>query len=329
MRLKVITARTVAEAMAEIRRDLGPDAVIISTEPEPDGRTRVVAAQEDEPTHAPPLANAATPGSGSAGAKVNGARSMAELLEFHGVPQEVMISLMTEASEAGRRSLADRLAAVFRFASLADRQRPGPILLTGPPGTGKTLTAAKLAARAVFAGLPVRIITTDIVRAGGIEQLSAFTRLLNLELQVADGPEALRTLLARNAVATSPPAQTIIDTAGASPRLAADLSALAELTQAAQGEAVLVMAAGGDVEESAEIAQAFAAVNCTRLIATRVDTARRLGGLLAAALAGGLAFAEVSATPNVAHGLAPLRADTLAMLLSEALPHPQPTESLS
>ena len=63
-----------------------------------------------------------------------------------------------------------------------------------------------------------------------------------------------------------------------------------------------------------QMAEAFARVGCTRLLATRLDMARRFGGLLAAANTG-LAFTEMSASPIVAHGFQPLDAAALARLL--------------
>ena len=51
------------------------------------------------------------------------------------------------------------------------------------------------------------------------------------------------------------------------------------------------------------------------MIATRLDTARRLGGLLLAASNAKLAFAHISQTPYVADGLEPLTSLKLARIL--------------
>ena len=48
------------------------------------------------------------------------------------------------------------------------------------------------------------------------------------------------------------------------------------------------------------------------MVATRLDIARRLGGLLCAAQQGGLSFADYSATTSVADGLEPLSPRKLA-----------------
>jgi flagellar biosynthesis protein FlhF len=200
----------------------------------------------------------------------------------------------------------------FRFANLADRSETSPVLLAGLPGAGKTLVTAKLAARAVLRGQPVRVITTDVDSAGAIEQLTAFTKAIDVQLETADGPAALAGVVARRPGGVRP--LTLIDTRGVNPFDAVEMAGLAALIVASRADPALVLAAGGDAREAAEMAEAFADIGCVRLIATRLDIARRLGGLLAAAAAGRLAFAETAASPMVAHGVQPTNPKLLARL---------------
>jgi flagellar biosynthesis protein FlhF len=79
-----------------------------------------------------------------------------------------------------------------------------------------------------------------------------------------------------------------------------------------------VLPAGGDADEAVEIATACAAMGVRQLVGTRVDAARRFGGLLAAADAGALAFSEISVSPYVSDGLIRLDALALARLLMHA-----------
>jgi flagellar biosynthesis protein FlhF len=62
----------------------------------------------------------------------------------------------------------------------------------------------------------------------------------------------------------------------------------------------------------------LAKAGATRLVATKIDVARRYGGLLAAAEAGRLAFAGVGTSPEIASGLGTLRADQLCRLILPA-----------
>jgi flagellar biosynthesis protein FlhF len=157
---------------------------------------------------------------------------------------------------------------------------------------------------------PVMLVTMDSQRAGAVEQLAAFARVLKVDLvQAADADEL------GQAVRGAGDCAVLIDSAGVNPFDGAQTAALAAAAEAVHAEPVLLMPAGGDVAESAEIAEAFSAIGAGRLIATRVDLARRLGGLLSAAQAGRLAFAEASVTPQIAEGLSPINPIALARLL--------------
>ncbi|HEX9463620.1 MAG TPA: hypothetical protein VGB82_13565 [Alphaproteobacteria bacterium] len=332
MRLKAYTAATIAEAIQQIRDELGDDAAIVSTETA-NGSIRVIAAVdavEPPPAAAPaapvspsprPMAwpNATGPRAASAGTprrpatRNNGAAALTRALDHHGVPEPLVTGLLDgQIVDAAAAALANRMKDVFRFANLADRKETSPVLLAGLPGAGKTLVAAKLAARAVLRGQPVRVITTDIGSAGAVEQLTAFTKALDVELETADGPAALARVVAQRPGGVRP--LTIIDTRGVNPFDAVEMAGLAALIVASRADPVLVQAAGGDAHEAAEMAEAFADIGCVRLVATRLDIARRLGGLLAAAAAGRLALAETGASPMVAHGLQPSNPALLARL---------------
>ena len=74
---------------------------------------------------------------------------------------------------------------------------------------------------------------------------------------------------------------------------------------------VLVLPATVDPGEAQEFAAAAVRIGATKLLLTRLDMARRLGGPLAAASAG-LALAGASVTPHFAYGLKSLDANALA-----------------
>ena len=117
--------------------------------------------------------------------------------------------------------------------------------------------------------------------------------------------------------------QIIIDTGGFNPFNNDEMKDLAKLIVAGDIEPVLVLPAGLDAAESGEMGRVFAALGVHRLLATRVDIARRLGGLLSAAHQGNLAFADVSATPQVADGLQALSPRRLGSLFFPATQTPR------
>ena len=284
-----------AEAMAQIRAALGPDAIIIEQRRTRQGVEVTAALEPDEPLLIQPLWAAAAPLLAAPGP-----------LDFHNLPAAMIHAL---AAAPLPESLADNLV----FAPLpAGRSRP--LLLAGPPGAGKTLTLAKLTARMVLSGIMPLVITADGQRAGAVEQLAAFTRVLGVTLAVAPSPAMLAKALAMR----QPGQPVLIDTAGCDPFAEDQARLLGNLVVQAEADMALVLPAGLDPAESADLARAFAALGARHLIATRLDTARRLGGIVMAAKAGPLALTEAGIGPEVADGLEILTPDGLAARLLAA-----------
>lgn len=240
---------------------------------------------------------------------------LTEVMLRHSVPDEVTDQIISCATVLGLNdpylALSTALEHLYTFKPIQARPLKKPIMLVGAPGVGKTLTSAKLAARAVMNNMTTAVITTDTIRAGGIEQLQAFTRILKIPLVKATSPAALAKAVDQAKGCD----QIIIDTGGANPFSREDMKALAMLAAAADIEPILVMGAGADAEESGEIARIFSTMGVRRMLTTRLDVARRLGGLLNAAHEGGLSFAEMSDTPQVAEGLQGMNPKKLSKIL--------------
>lgn len=304
MRLRTFTAASITDALRQVRTALGEDAVILSTEQE-GKQVKVTAAVETRTT-------AATAGVAEISDDLESA------LRYHGVPKPLADRLMATAGDleggSPQQSLTAALRTQFGFQPLTDRKPAKPILLAGLPGAGKSATLAKLAARAKVNGLAATAITCDLAKAGAIEQLATYAKALEIPAYRAKDAATLRKAVAK----ADAEGIVLIDTLGTNPLKAGDLAQLRELALAAGAEVVLVMAAGGDAVESAELAAGYAEAGATRLIATKVDVARRYGGLLAAAEAGRLAFAGVGTSPEIASGLGTLRADQLCRLILPA-----------
>ena len=308
MRLKSFIASSVPEAMKLVRDTLGPEAVIVSTQQdEGDGKVKITAALEDTSLDELDLANPP--------AALDSIDELGEGLDFHRVPAGLADRLLNTAAQLATAdkvsALAGALDAVLPFAPPPESQTGRPLMLIGPPGAGKTATAAKLCARARLAGRHSSLITMDTVKAGGLAQVNTFAEALGAGLGQAPDAQTLRELVGncpkRNLV--------VIDTVGVNPLDDAERAKLAETAAAAGADLVLVLAAGGDVLESAECAVAFSEAGADRLIATKLDTSRRLGGVLSAADAGRLALAAVGVSPNIGDGLAPINPVSLARLI--------------
>lgn len=293
MRLKLYRAATVAEAMSMVRRELGPEALILSTRRVADG-VELTAAIDPPPP--PPQPERCEP-------------QCLRGLAYHRAPRAV-----AEALASGPLGLT--LPATLSFGALALQPGDRPVLFAGPPGAGKTLTVARLATRLVMQGLQPMVITADGRRAGAAEQLAAFTRLLGLDLVVASHPVALARALARRQQG----APVLIDMPGSSPFDAAQTEELTALTATADARVAVVLPAGLDPEEAGETASGFAAAGAEYLVVTRLDISRRIGCVLSAASAG-LALVEAGIGPGAADGLVPMTPALLSRRLLEVPPN--------
>ena len=268
-------------AMAQVRQALGPDAMIVMTRRVGD-EIEVTAALD------PPEERAA----------------VEHDLAWHGVPDALIQRLSGPLEPA--------LAAALRWAPL---DGSGAVLLVGPPGAGKTLTAARLATRMVLAGITPTVITADDRRAGAAEQLAAFTRLLDLPLVVAGTPRLIARAIARSNAGGnaggSAGAPVLIDTPGTNPWT--DRALITDLAAAASARIVLVLPAGLDGQEAAELAEGYASLGAVAMIATRLDITRRHGSVLWAAQH--LALAEAGVGPGAADGLVPFTPLLLCSIL--------------
>ena len=316
MRLKSFTARNVPEAMEKIRGELGADAVILSTQPDPaTGGVKITAALEEE-SHGDDLEQLS-----------DGLRAiddLSETLDYHRVPPGLSDRLIAAAagiaSDDSAMALAAALDAECGFAPLSDRRTARPLMLAGLPGAGKTSTAAKLCAWAKLAGLEACLITMDLVKAGATAQVKTFSKVLDARLDQASDAEDL-ALIIDDCPANS---LIVIDTIGTNPFDPREQRRLAETARSVDAELVLVLPAGGDTLESAEIALTFRQSGARAMIATKTDSSRRLGGILSAAHSGPLALVAAGTSPSIGDGLISLNPVSLARLLLRGTPEAAP-----
>jgi flagellar biosynthesis protein FlhF len=186
-------------------------------------------------------------------------------------------------------------------------------MLVGPCGCGKTIAVAKMAVKAKISGKRVTVITTDIKRAGAIEQLEAFTKILELDLIKVRKPDLLKRMIEESRLSSD---LILIDSPGVNPFLKSDMDLLFEMLKDTDGlEPILTLSVGQDAYETSEIAGIFRRLGCHRILSTRLDLSRRLGNVLWAAQSNGYALTDVGISPHVSEALCPLNAKSLAELL--------------
>lgn len=313
MRFKTFSAPTLTQAMGLVRRELGDDAAIISTGNNREtGEVVIVAAH-----HVPPD----DPRSGRVPQAPEDRREQVlSTLVLHGVPLSLADRLGQAAgrmeTQAPMTALAGALELDFTFAPLDVRDSSPRLIMVGPPGTGKTLALVKLATQAVLAGRSVQILTTDLKRAGAVEQLTAFSRILGVEVFITETADELAQYVARIPKRT----MVLVDTPGTNHRSATELDDLIDFVRAAPVEPVLVMNAGMDALDAADTAMAFSAVGARRMLFSRIDVSGRLGAILAAMEAAAIALAGTTGSPEAADPFVPASAAGLAeILFDEAL----------
>ena len=316
MRIRIFRAATLTQAMAQIRAELGADALILSDRVR-DGFVEVTAALEiNDP---PELRAPAQPRSAAqdlepfvrpsrprmpAAARDAPAPSAARSIEpsflettlaWHGL-SPALIALLTAMP------MEQACTRTFRYAPLPVGAEDDPLLLAGPPGSGKTLTVARLATRLVMAGQQPMVITADGKRAGAVEQLAAFTRLLGLTLVAANTPQMLNRAVGRR----EPGQPVLIDAPGLDLEDPAQAETLQGLLASSGASMALVLPCGLDPDEAQEMARAHAELGARTLVATRTDPSRRLGAVLCAAAAARLTLSEAGIGSGAADGLVPL-----------------------
>lgn len=307
MRLKSFPAASLAEALAAAQQDLGNNAVIVDTREE-DGRTVVVAAiEQDSFEPLTSLFRDAPP------PKPDAAQLVIDAIHRHGVTPRLKQPMLNAIADFGADdpllALGMALDAIFTFQPLPASGGNQAIALVGPAGSGKTLAAAKLASRAFFKGRSVTVVTADAA-PGNVEQLAAYLNRVDHRVFTVDSPEQVA-----DALAEARDDFVVIDTASPNQYDAEDMAMLRRIVAAGDIEPVLVLPAGMDAVEATDVADAFRMIGVRRLLASRLDTTRRFGSLLAAACETSLVFADGGTGPRVTESLTPLSSVSLARLM--------------
>ena len=244
MSVQIFVAPNAREGLARVRRELGDDAVVLSTRPHPQGVALLASAYGE----------LAVPAISETPDSAGSSRILNELSRLRGMLQNqlagfawgagrrrdpVRVALMQILFAAGfgsalARTLAARLPrgldhdaaqhwlrqVLIRNLPLLGRDadllaRGGHYALVGSTGSGKTTTLAKLAARGVDAhgAGEVALVAADAYRIGAAAQLTVVADLLGVALHGVKDQTQLARLLPQLAAKKL----VLIDTAGFAP----------------------------------------------------------------------------------------------------------------
>ena len=295
MKISKFQAANMREAVAKVKQELGPDAMVVSTRQIRRGLlgsgVEVTAAIDD--TRPPRREPEAPPRQTNAGlSEQDVERIMAPLRsELRSLRTLMRASSDHRQTEELRRELhamrvalspksngQPALTSVARRSQIACPSKGRVVAVVGPTGVGKTTSIAKLAARSsLIAGESVALVTLDTYRIGGEEQIRTFADLIGVPLLVVADPETLGQQIRE----LGDYDRIYIDTAGRSPR---DTPAIQQLRDALGEvfdiEVHLALAAATRPDTMDSIYQRFSGIQIDRLLMTKLDEADDLSELV-------------------------------------------------
>ncbi len=320
MKIKNITAPNMMAALAEVKAQLGDEAIIISSENTADGQILVTAALEEDFEinfdERDEVEVVATKG-------VFDDRYLRDCLEYHAVVQNVGEKIMAVARQisAEQQIFDDKLILektfdkLYAYQDILDLRQPVKLFM-GTPGSGKSTAIAKAATLAKFKKISTCIISTDNVRAGANKQLEAFAKILELDFYFCKDE---RSLYQQVNDAKKRYALILIDTPGINPFIDSEVDRVGKLGEVVKNQAILTIDTGRNTFEAVEIAEIFAKIGARCLLPTRLDLTRRIGSIMSVAACCDFSFCAASVSSSIANGLAPIDSRALAKLvLTEA-----------
>ena len=297
MFLKRFRANNVRDALRAVREDLGPQALVLSTEMVTAYGWRglmgvreveITAAVDREPSVArleESVDRHAEMASGFGRTSHDpAANPIAELtarLTATGLDETIAAEVANSIPTAARRGasparLRDALASRLADLAASDRAYARAEVFIGPPGCGKTTTIAKIAAQERARGGPrLGLLAADGFRIGAVEQLRTYADILDAPFKVARTPDDLHALLAQRS--RTP---VLVDTAGRSPSDTAAKELFRVLGEAQGVRTHLVLPASTSVTAARRILDGYAEARPTRLVLTKVDEADSLSPLV-------------------------------------------------
>jgi flagellar biosynthesis protein FlhF len=217
---------------------------------------------------------------------------------------------LDDSPELSEDAVSQRMAAELVVAPNAILADGGVFAFVGPTGVGKTTTVAKLAARYLLrhgAG-KVALITTDFRRVGAFEQIRTFANILNVPLAQARSESELEAAL--DDFSDYP--LVLIDTAGIGQRDVDLCQHFSPLTaNRTRIRNYLVVASNAQAGAIDETAAAFRGASLEGCVITKLDEARRIGGVISMLIKTKIPVAFLSDGQRVPEDLHPADADVL------------------
>ncbi|RJQ13391.1 MAG: flagellar biosynthesis protein FlhF [Nitrospiraceae bacterium] len=311
MKIKKFQARSFSEALTCIKRELGDNALIMSSEDKSATRSYVeVTAAVDydmEPNESgaySPPPSSQTHGSDISELKneirslrdsVEAVRNMTcelilpagrkklfQFLRGRSIREDFAVSLVERAQELEdlETAMTDDMDCSRPFGrgpwDLSCRHGRRILMLIGPTGAGKTTTVAKLASRAVKEGKKAAIIGLDTFKVGAMEQIRIYANMLGVPVEVASNAEDMKMSIKK----FSGRDILLIDTTGQNPRDGEYIKNLKDLYRTGLPiETQLLLSASSDGEFLMETQKHYSPLPVDYIVFTKTDEAVKLGSI--------------------------------------------------
>ncbi len=308
MQIRTFKAATINEALQLVKKELGPNAVILKNERVTVSPTQsyveIMAATEPEP-HAPVPSPANSPPALEVHDDIREIKSLLSMLisskDYFSQLQvqqplaEIYHTLLTRGLDEKqtflllRKTLSEAKEGPLRKKDIVDafcQQLLGRVHLSnpfrgdalarskgftflGPTGVGKTTTLAKLAAHLkIKRRLDVALISLDTYRIGAVDQLQHYAEILNVPMAVAQTSQELAK--ARDQFKHYD--VVLIDTIGKNFLHKQHLQDLLTIMNGAEGiQHLLVLSATAKDEDLRQTIRQFGAIKVQSLIFTKLD----------------------------------------------------------
>jgi len=344
MVVKTYKARNTTEAMTQVKRDLGPEAVILRVKETRrpglkgvfGGKLVLVTAAVDhpldevvqdvrpvtsreEPTGTPERAPALASELKTPACTAEG---LVAILKEHDVEEGIARRIAAAAIRVERDSGSDSRRCLLDFAWGAietllrsggpispQSDRPRVVAMTGPTGVGKTTTVAKLAARFCREiGPQVAIVRTDHGPSG----ICFGQNWAGVAVENASSPGELRRCVTKH----QDKQLILIDTAGRGPFDGFGLEQLtAMLSAVPEAEVTLAVSATAKARSLTEVAEAFSAVSPKRFVLTKIDETKCLGSILSLCTRWGIPLSYVTTGPRIPEDIEPADSRKLSQFI--------------
>jgi flagellar biosynthesis protein FlhF len=312
MKIKKFKAGNFSEALTIVKKELGEDAIILSSSQLKDGKesfVEVLAAVEYDNEPYKRYENGTAMGDSIIGNQkgyeeekragkgyfdvqyeIKMLRNMLEEMKNRGYGLSLPVEKMEIFHFLKERTIFEEFA--FRICEKArDIEEVSEIILSdlkgckntddtkriimliGTTGVGKTTTIAKLAARAIRSGKRISIVSLDTYRIGAIEQMRIYARIMGVPFEVVSDIKALNSVLNKY----SDKDQIFIDTTGRNPLDENYIKSLKQICLEKDIQTHLLLSLNSSSEFLLESYKYYSKVPVDFIAFTKADEAVRFG----------------------------------------------------